>query len=99
MAMASIDMGLEFNSSCNTSPSNSAGFELANCGLSEIQEGISDLSNLTKLDLANNVMQRLPSAITQLTETLAELNIQGNPNPQEEIQWLVEAMPRTRILQ
>ncbi len=70
---------------------------LAHNGLSEIPEGIANLSNLKKLDLGHNQLRSLPKEIATLTETLVELNIQGNQLSQEEIQWFVEAMPHTQI--
>lgn len=71
--------------------------ELADNGLREIPEGISQLTRLTKLDLANNQLRQLPREITTLSETLVEMNIQGNQIPMEEIEWLISAMPKTRI--
>ena len=59
--------------------------ELADNGLSELPEGISNLSNLKKLDLANNQLKAIPKEITTLSETLEELNIQGNQIPPAEI--------------
>lgn len=72
-------------------------FELSDNNLSELPAGIANLSNLTKLDLANNQLTSLPKEISTLSETMNELNIQGNPIPPEEIEWLIKAMPKTKI--
>jgi Leucine-rich repeat (LRR) protein len=71
--------------------------ELAGNGLIVIPEGISNLKNLKKLDLSNNQLSSLPREITTLTGTLEELMIQGNNIPLEEVEWLIEAMPETKI--
>jgi hypothetical protein len=70
---------------------------LAQNGLSEIPEGISQLSSLRKLDLANNQLTALPREIASMGETLTDLAIQGNQIPEEEIRWLIDAMPLTKI--
>ncbi len=71
--------------------------ELKENGLSKIPEGISNLTGLKKLDLAQNRLTTLPKEITTMTLHLEDLNIQGNPISSEEIAWLQEAMPSTRI--
>ncbi len=48
------------------------------------------LFNLSKL-------KNLPKEIITLSESLGEMNIQGNQIPREEIEWLIEAMPATKI--
>ncbi len=71
--------------------------ELAGNGLSKMPEGISGLKSLKKLDLSNNQLTSLPREIASLTETLSDLAIQGNMIPEEEISWLIESMPHTKI--
>lgn len=71
--------------------------ELAGNGLSVVPEGISNLRKLKKLDLSNNQLKALPREITTLTGTLEEMMIQGNNIPLEEVEWLIEAMPETKI--
>lgn len=71
--------------------------ELADNGLSEIPAGISGLGSLKKLDLSGNQLTGLPREITTMSAHLNELSIQGNPIPEEEIRWLIEAMPATQI--
>jgi Leucine-rich repeat (LRR) protein len=71
--------------------------ELADNGLDAIPEGIAGLKSLNKLDLSGNQLERLPREITTLGGNLKELNIQGNRIPAEEVQWLIETMPGTRI--
>jgi Leucine-rich repeat (LRR) protein len=71
--------------------------ELSGNGLQSIPEGISNLKSITKLDLSGNQITRLPEEIATLGHTLEELSIQGNQIPDEEIQWLIEAMPGTQI--
>jgi Leucine-rich repeat (LRR) protein len=71
--------------------------ELGSNGLREIPRGISNLNALKKLDLSRNQISTLPREITTLSETLTDLNIQGNQISREEIDWLMEAMPKTNI--
>lgn len=71
--------------------------ELAENGLQTLPEGISGLRSLKKLDLSGNQLKRLPREITTLAAGLEELSIQGNQIPEDEIQWLIEAMPDTQI--
>jgi len=71
--------------------------ELGSNGLLEVPRGISNLKALKKLDLSRNQISTLPEEITTLSETLTDLSIQGNRIPMEEINWLLEAMPKTNI--
>lgn len=71
--------------------------ELGSNELSEVPQGISNLTSLKKLDLSRNQISTLPEEITALSETLAELNLHGNQIPREEIERLIEAMPKTNI--
>jgi Leucine-rich repeat (LRR) protein len=71
--------------------------ELGSNGLREIPRGISNLNGLKKLDLSRNQISTLPREITTLSETLTDLNIQGNQISREEVDWLMEAMPKTNI--
>jgi Leucine-rich repeat (LRR) protein len=71
--------------------------ELSGNGLSVIPEGISGLTKLKKLDLSHNQLSTLPREITTLAGHLEELMVQGNRIPLEELEWLSEAMPGTRI--
>ena len=70
---------------------------LAHNGLSKVPEGIGNMLSLQKLDLSNNQLTGLPREIISLTGNLKELSIQGNQIPVEEINWLEEAMPSTKI--
>ena len=76
---------------------NLAILELGSNGLQEIPDGISKLKALKKLDLSRNQLSTLPREITALSETLSDLDIQGNQISREEIDWLIEAMPKTNI--
>jgi len=71
--------------------------ELGSNDLREIPVGISTLRSLKKLDLSRNQISTLPDEITTLSETMTDLDIQGNQIPMEEIDWLIEAMPKTNI--
>ncbi len=71
--------------------------ELSGNGLSIIPEGISKLSKLKKLDLSQNQISTLPREISTLSGHLEELHLQGNKIPAGEIDWLVKALPNTRI--
>jgi Leucine-rich repeat (LRR) protein len=71
--------------------------ELAGNGLTKIPEGIASLNKLKKLDLSNNQLTALPREIASLTETLKDMAIQGNPIPDEEVRWLIDNMPGTKI--
>jgi Leucine-rich repeat (LRR) protein len=71
--------------------------ELAGNGLTAIPEGISNLTSLEKLDLSGNQLTGLPGEMSTLSESLKELNLQGNRIPPEELQWLKEALPETQI--
>lgn len=71
--------------------------ELADNGLQSLPEGISGLRTLEKLDLAGNRLTGLPREITTLSGNLKELNIQRNRIPQDEVLWLIEALPGTQI--
>jgi len=75
-----------------------ASLDVANNGLTDLPEEIARLKSMRKLDLARNQISTLPKDITKLSETLTELDIQGNQIPMEEIYWLIEAMPNTKIL-
>lgn len=72
--------------------------ELGQNLLQEIPEGIAGLKSLRQLDLARNQIKTLPRELATLSGTLTELDVQGNQIPMEEIHWLVEAMPHTKIL-
>ncbi len=71
--------------------------ELSGNGLRVIPEGISNLKKLKKLDLSNNQLSAIPREITAISGTLEELMIQGNNIPLDEVEWLIEAMPETKI--
>jgi Leucine-rich repeat (LRR) protein len=71
--------------------------ELADNTLRALPKGISGLGSLKKLDVSGNQLTGLPREISTLANHLEELNIQRNPIPPEEIQWLEEAMPSTQI--
>ncbi len=71
--------------------------ELKENGLSTIPVGISNLTRLRKLDLAHNQLSTIPGEITTMSNHLKELNLQGNSISQEEIGWLIKAMPETQI--
>lgn len=71
--------------------------ELADNGLQSLPEGISGLSALEKLDLSGNQLSGVPREITTLAGHLKELSIQRNRIAQEEVRWLIEAMPETQI--
>jgi hypothetical protein len=70
---------------------------LAENGLSDLPEGISQLASLRKLDLSKNQLNTLPRELAIMGNHLEELDIHGNNIPMEEIEWLIEAMPATKI--
>lgn len=66
-------------------------------GFRELPEGLSNLKALKTLDLSHNQLTKISRELTSLSENLEELNIQGNQIAREEIDWLIKAMPETRI--
>lgn len=70
---------------------------LAGNGLTVIPGGISQLTALKKLDLSYNQISTIPREIAGMGNHLSELMVHGNRIPREEIEWLMEAMPQTKI--
>jgi Leucine-rich repeat (LRR) protein len=70
---------------------------LAANGLSTLPEGISGMTALEKLDISGNQLTELPEDLVNMGSHLTELSIQGNRIPREKVDWLIEAMPSTKI--
>jgi hypothetical protein len=76
---------------------NLTALSLAANGLSTLPEGISEMTALEKLDISGNQLTELPEDLVSMGSHLTELSIQGNRIPREKIDWLIEAMPSTKI--
>jgi internalin A len=70
---------------------------LASNGLSDLPDGISGMESLKKLDLSGNQLTDLPEDLTNMSGHLEELSIHNNRIPQDKVEWLIEAMPSTKI--
>lgn len=66
--------------------------------ITEIPASIADMSSLRDLYLGRNKITKFPRTMDRLSGTLRDLQINGNPYPEEELKYLRDVLPNTSIL-
>ncbi|MBL8121204.1 hypothetical protein JNM87_00450 [Candidatus Saccharibacteria bacterium] len=66
--------------------------------MTAVPDEIGQMQSLQSLDLSYNNLNSLPASIKNLSDTLKELNISGNPMTRSEANYIKQMLPNTTVI-